>query len=84
MADEKAEPMSDMYYNSATPYPWAEAVYLMFPANFRHFGPKQQPFIRPNKQGQWEDFGMLEVQLAVSRDGIHWQHRAASHISQSD
>ena len=73
MADEKEEPMSDMYYNAATSYPWAEAVYLMFPANFRHFGPKQQPFIRPNKQGQWEDFGMLEVQLAVSRDGVHWQ-----------
>jgi hypothetical protein len=73
MADDKDEPMSDVYYNAATPYPWAQDVYLMFPTNFRHFSPKQQPFIRPNKQGQWEDFGMLEVQLAVSRDGVHWQ-----------
>jgi hypothetical protein len=71
-ADEGDAPMSDMYYNSATSYPWGEDVYLMFPANFRHFGPREQPFIRPNAQGQWEDFGMLEVQLAVSRDGVHW------------
>ena len=27
----------------------------------------------PAAPGQWEDFGPLEVQLAVSRDGIHWQ-----------
>ena len=44
----------------------------MFTTQFRHFSPKRNPFIRPRVPGQWEDFGMLEVQLAVSRDGVHW------------
>jgi hypothetical protein len=72
-ADGSDDPMSDIYYNSATEYPWAQDVRLMFLANFRHFGPKQHSFIRPNAKGQWEDFGMLEVQLAVSRDGVRWE-----------
>ena len=71
--DAEDDPFSDMYYSSATFYPWAQDVYLMFPAMFRHFYPDRQPYIRPKQPGQWEDFGLLEVQLAVSRDGIHWE-----------
>lgn len=70
--DEHDDPFSDFYYNSASIYPWAQDVYLMFPAAFRHFAPQRQPFIRPRTPGQWEDYGLLEVQLAVSRDGIAW------------
>ena len=73
MADEEDDPWSDIYYNAASIYPWAQDVYLMFTAQFRHFGPNRQPFIRPRVPGQWEDFGLLEVQMAVSRDGIAWQ-----------
>ncbi len=71
-ADGEDDPYSDMYYNSATFYTRARDVYLMFPTMFRHFSPERQPFIRPREPGQWEDYGLLEVQLAVSRDGIHW------------
>lgn len=71
-ADDALEPFTDFYYNAASIYPWAQDAYLMFLAPFRHFAPERQPFIRPHKPGQWEDFGLLEVQLAVSRDGIHW------------
>ncbi len=71
-ADEEDDPHSDMYYNASAIYPWAEDVYLMFPSNFRHFSPKRNPYIRPREKGHWEDFGMLEVQLAVSRDGVKW------------
>jgi hypothetical protein len=70
-ADEK-DPPSDIYYNASFLYPWAQDVYLMFPTHFRHFNPKQHPFIRPRNHGQWEDFGMLETQLAISRDGVKW------------
>lgn len=70
-ADEQ-DPPSDLYYNASSIYPWAQDVYLMFPASFRHFNPKDQPFIRPRNNGQWEDFGMLETQLAISRDGVKW------------
>lgn len=71
-ADREDDPHSDVYYNAATPYPWAEGVYFMFPTHFRHFSPQRHPFIRPRVKGQWEDYGMLEVQLAVSRDGVKW------------
>ena len=71
-ADEQDDSWSDIYYNSAFIYPWAQDVYLMFTAQFRHYSPRRQPFIRPRVPGQWEDFGQLEVQLAISRDGIAW------------
>lgn len=71
-ADQDDDPHSDVYYNAAGAYPWAQDVYLMFPAHFRHFAPDRHRFIVPPVTGRWEDFGMLEVQLAVSRDGVKW------------
>ena len=71
-ADKEDDPHSDVYYSAAGPYPWADGVYLMFPAHFRHFSPQRHPFVRPRVTGRWEDYGMLEVQLAVSRDGVRW------------
>lgn len=71
-ADAEDDPHSDLYYNASALYPWAQDVYLMFPSNFRHFSPQRNPYVRPRVAGQWEDFGMLEVQLAVSRDGVSW------------
>lgn len=71
-ADKEDDPHSDIYYNAATIYPWAQDVYLMFTAQFRHFSPQRNPALRP-PNGHWEDFGLLEIQLASSRDGIHWQ-----------
>lgn len=71
-ADKGDDPHSDVYYNAAGVYPWAQDVYLMFPTHFRHFSPQRHPFVRPRVKGQWEDYGMLEAQLAVSRDGVTW------------
>lgn len=71
-ADQEDDPHSDLYYNASAIYPWAQDVYLMFPSNFRHFSPQRNPYVRPRVKGQWEDYGMLEVQLAVSRDGVNW------------
>lgn len=71
-ADAEDNPFSDIYYNAATLYSEAMDVYLMFTAQFRHFYPASQPFIRPRQPNTWEDFGLLEIQLAVSRDGITW------------
>ncbi|HEY4311770.1 MAG TPA: hypothetical protein VGN12_20150 [Pirellulales bacterium] len=73
-ADDQDDPDSDIYYNAATIYGEAQDAYLMFTTQFRHFSPQRHPFIVPPRTGQWEDFGPLEVQLATSRDGIHW-HR---------
>lgn len=63
---------SDIYYNSSAIYSEAEDVYLMFTAQFRHFYPETHPFLPRKQPGQWEDFGPLEIQLAVSRDGHRW------------
>lgn len=71
-ADQEDDPHSDTYYNAASIYPWAQDVYVMFPSHFRHFSPKRNPFVRPRKKGEWEDYGMLEVRFAVSRDGVKW------------
>jgi hypothetical protein len=71
-ADKDDDPHSDVYYNAAGMYPWAQDTYLMFPSHFRHFSPQRNPFIRPRVRGEWEDYGMLEVQMAVSRDGMKW------------
>jgi len=72
-ADDEDDPESDIYYNAATIYNGAQDTYLMFTTQFRHLSPKRHPFVVPPRPGQWEDFGPLEVQLAVSRDGVHWQ-----------
>jgi hypothetical protein len=71
-ADSGDNPHSDIYYNAAIIYPWAQDVYFMFTSQFRHFSPERNPYIRPKIAGQWEDFGLLEVQMAISRDGITW------------
>lgn len=71
-ADPEQDPHTDLYYNASVIYPEAQDVYLMMIAPFRHFSPQRNPYIRPRVPGQWEDFGMLEVQLAVSRDGVQW------------
>jgi len=71
-ADDEDDPHSDIYYNGAFLYTWAEDVYLMFTSQFRHFSPDRNPYIRPRQPDGWEDYGLLEVQVASSRDGIHW------------
>ncbi len=72
-ADDEDDPDSDIYYNAATIYEEAQDTYLMFTTQFRHFSAQRHSFVRPTRPGQWEDFGLLETQLAVSRDGVHWQ-----------
>jgi len=69
-ADDHDNPFCDIYTNAACIYPEAQDVYLMFPAFFRHFSPNREPWFR-FQPGQ--DYGLIEVQLAVSRDGVHWQ-----------
>lgn len=71
-ADAEDHPHSDIYYNAAIIYPWAQDVYFMFTSQFRHFSPDRNPYLRAPRPGQWEDFGLIEVQVAVSRDGIAW------------
>jgi hypothetical protein len=70
-ADAQDDPFCDFYTSGAHLYPYAQDVYLMFPTPFRHFAPNpgRQPWFRFEPGN---DYGLIEVQMAISRDGIHW------------
>ncbi len=70
-ADQADDPYCDFYTSGAHVYTAAQDVYLMFPTPFRHFSPSpgRQPWFRFEPGN---DYGLIEVQMAVSRDGINW------------
>jgi len=69
--DAQDGPFCDFYTSAAQRYSYAQDVYLMFPTPFRHFAPSpgRQPWFRFEPGN---DYGLIEVQMAVSRDGIRW------------
>jgi hypothetical protein len=69
-ADEQDDPFTDFYTGAAHIYAHAEDVYLMFPTPFRHFAPSRQPWFRYEPGNE---YGLIDVQMAVSRDGIRWE-----------
>ena len=62
--DEKDPPQSDHYNAACIQYPWADDAYFMFPSRYRHF---PEPPV-----GKWGNDGLLDIQMAVSRDGANW------------
>ncbi len=54
-------PDVDFYTNACVRYRWAGDAYFMFPALYRHF---------PREKG---NDGLLDISMAVSRDGIEWE-----------
>ena len=71
-ADGQDPPSTDIYSSCMNIYPWAEDVYLAFPSVYRHYD-RQNSFGRDHR-GKYKNDGVIEVQLAVSRDGINF-HR---------
>ena len=69
--DEQDPPESDFYYHGIVRYPWADDVYLAFPVLYRHF---------PDEFGDRKNDGLADVQLATSRDGMHWRRFRGSYI----
>lgn len=73
--DPKIDPeATDLYNTRAIKYPWAPDTYVAFPLFFYHYvgdGPlTRQALGHPDlKLGT----GMVETQLAVSRDGLNWK-----------
>jgi hypothetical protein len=60
---DAADPVpSDHYTSAVVQYPWADDAYFMFPSPYLHYPP-------PPKGAHRND-GPLDVQLAVSRDGV--------------
>jgi hypothetical protein len=72
--DPELDPVAtDLYNLRAIKYPWAPDAYLAFPLWFFHYegdGPAtRQALASPERK---LGTGLVEVQLAVSRDGIDW------------
>lgn len=73
--DPAIDPLAtDLYNTRAIKYPWAPDTYVAFPLWFFHYdgdGPlTRQALAHPKLQ---LGTGMVEVQLAVSRDGLTWK-----------
>jgi hypothetical protein len=62
---------TDLYFSMVSIYPWAEDVYVGFPSPYYYLPPP------PN--GKFGNDGLLDVQLAVSRDGSHFERPDRSH-----
>jgi hypothetical protein len=58
---DSQDPVESDHYNSdVIKYPFAPNVYLMFPSAYYHYPASAND-------------GPLDIQLATSRDGVHWQ-----------
>ena len=73
--DPELDPVAtDLYNTRAMKYPWAEDAYLAFPLWFFHYhgdGPPARQVLADPNRGLGT--GMVEPQLAVSRDGLNWK-----------
>ncbi len=68
---DAADPPSTQVYNPAVHlYPYAEDVYVAFPSMYRAWGGFNS--YGRDQRGKLGSDGLLDVQLAVSRDGVHF------------
>lgn len=74
--DERDPPGSGVYVPKAMKYPWAPDAYVAFPAMYFDYEEPGQPATRRTLFDPERNLGsgLIEAQVAVSRDGIHW-HR---------
>jgi len=66
-------PGTDVYVTDAVKYPWAPDAYLAFPSIYFHYnndGPPTRQVL--GKEDRKRGSGVVEVQLATSRDGLTW------------
>lgn len=63
---DELDPVPSDHYNAAcVQYPWAQEAYFLFPSAYRHFPDPPA--------GKYGNDGLLDIQLAVSRDGVAWE-----------
>ena len=73
--DELDPPDTDLYTPSVHRYPWADDAYFSFANPYRHYpvGDTTDTAAHGKDQrGRFKNDGPLDIQLAVSRDGINW------------
>ena len=65
--DADDPPLLDIYTPSVAKYPGADDVYIATPSMYHHFTPEEAIHADPPRND-----GLVDIQLAVSRDGIAW------------
>jgi hypothetical protein len=72
-------PGSGVYVPKAMKYPWAPDTYVAFPCMYFDYEEPGQPASRRTLMDEERMLGsgLVEVQLAVSRDGVHWTRHPA-------
>ncbi len=80
--DDSDPKVTDIYNPGVGIYPWADDAYFAFPSVFGHFPQpgggktfedyKKYKGPNPDAQGRYRNDGDLDIQMAVSRDGIYW------------
>jgi len=73
--DEADPPNSDLYTACVHQYPWAQDAYFAFPSAYRHYpvaDTKDTTLQGKDERGRYSNDGPLHIQLAVSRDGVHF------------
>ncbi|PYV18053.1 MAG: hypothetical protein DMG07_04715 [Acidobacteria bacterium] len=80
--DDADPAVTDIYTPGVHRYPWADDAYFMFPSIYRHFpepaggdspaGYGTHAVTSPDSQGHYRNDGVLDIQLAAGRDGVHW------------
>ena len=85
--DPKIDPVgTDIYNTRAQKYPWADDAYVAFPLFFFHYpreGPPQRQVL--GEPAEERGSGLLETQLAVSRDGLAWsRHPRPAYVGIGD
>ena len=65
--DEDDPDDMDIYTPSVVRYPGAEDVYLATLSMYHHFAPDEMDGVDPPRND-----GLMDIQLAVSRDGVTW------------
>ena len=69
--DERDPPATDIYTPCVNPYVWADDAIFAFPTIYRHY--EGQDSHGRDDRGQHNNGGPLDVQLAVSRDGVTFE-----------
>jgi hypothetical protein len=73
--DDKLDPVgTDIYVTKAQKYAWAPDTYVAFPAVYFHYdqdGPQTRQILGTKERERGS--GVVETQIAVSRDGIDWK-----------
>jgi hypothetical protein len=67
-------PGTDIYVTDAIKYPWAPDTYLAFAAVYFHYnsdGPPERQILGKRERNRGS--GVVETQIAVSRDGLDWK-----------